>query len=170
MLSVAFFRNLNQGQRGDPTSTQLLEAFSQSGAKDVLPFQSNGTVLFDSPLPQECMNDAVARLVTSSPWNDVAFMRSAEWLVAYLTALALDQSAFTRAELSLFDESRSPIEHLPLAGKRCMVVSGGFGFALTENERAGESNATPSLERALDVKVTSRSLLTLSRLADRLPG
>ena len=168
MLSVAFFRNLNQGQRGSPSSVQLVEAFELAGAREVIPFQSNGTVLFDAADPDACARAVIDRLATASPWSDVAFVRSTEWLSAFVLEPATDASTFARAELSLFDESVSPVDSLPLVGKRCTVVSGGRGFAVTENDRDNESNATPTLERALGVAVTSRGLLTLSRLVERL--
>ena len=168
MLSVAFFRNLNQGQRGSPSAAGVVEALELAGAQGVVPFQSNGTVLFDARDPDACARAAVDRLAASSPWSDVALVRSAEWLITFVSALRIDGSTFGRSELSLFAESVSPVNSLPLAGARCTVVSGGAGFAVTENEREGESNATPTLERALGVPVTSRGLPTLSRLADRL--
>ena len=47
--SVAFFRNLNVGQRRSPTRDQLLDAFTAERAVDVLSHQSNGTVAFSAP-------------------------------------------------------------------------------------------------------------------------
>src|SRR5664279_4287551 len=146
MLAVAFFRNLNQGQRRSPSSTQLIDAFELAGAPGALPFQGNGTVLFDAPDPVACTLVAVERLETTSPWSDVAFVRSAEWLVAFMASLQVDPSTMRRTELSIFDESNSPDDRLPLSGKGCMVISGGPGFAMTENDRDGDSNATPTLE------------------------
>ncbi len=47
---VAFFRNLNLGQRrsNSPTSGVLVEAFTTAGATWVANFQTNGTVVFDA--------------------------------------------------------------------------------------------------------------------------
>ena len=102
----------------------------------------------------------------------MAFVRSTEWLLEFMlefmAELRSDEAVFGRSELSLFDESVSPADSLPLTGNRCTVVSGGPGFAVTENQRANESNATPTLERALGIPVTSRGLPTLSRLVARL--
>lgn len=44
--SVAFFRNLNLGQRRNPTRVQLTDAFAALGATAVLSFRTNGTVVF----------------------------------------------------------------------------------------------------------------------------
>ena len=168
MLTVAFFRNLNQGQRNSPSSAQLIAAFGLVGVPDAVPFQNNGTVLFDAPDPVACTRAVVERLAATSPWSDVALVRNAEWLIAFMAGLRIDASTFRRTELSLFDESSSPSDKLPLTGKGCTVVSGGPGFAVTRNDRDRESNATPTLERALGVAVTSRGLPTLSRLVERL--
>ena len=168
MLSVAFFRNLNQGQRGSPSTAQFVTAFVESGAVGATSFQSNGTMLLDAQNPTACTRSAVAWLTANSEWSDAAFVRSAGWLTGVLAAARIDATRAARTELSLFDESCSPAGILPLTGKRCTVVSGGPGFAITENERDDESNATPTLERALGIPVTSRGFPTLSRLMERL--
>ena len=46
MLHVAFVRNLNQGQRGHVSTTDLVAAFDDAGCHDASPFQSNGTIVF----------------------------------------------------------------------------------------------------------------------------
>jgi uncharacterized protein (DUF1697 family) len=167
-VHVAFFRNLNQGQRGSPSTTQLVAAFERAGATGAMPFQSNGTVLFDAPGPDESANETIELLAAESPWRDVAFVRSAEWLLGLVTDLARDEPKLSRTELSLFDISVSPVDRLPLAGHRCTVVSGGPGYDITENDRDRESNATPTLQRALGLRVTSRGLPTLTRLVEQL--
>ncbi|MGL4256325.1 MAG: hypothetical protein ACRCSL_08325 [Microbacterium sp.] len=48
---MAFFRNVNQGQRGHPSTADLLAAFTDAGFPDAVPFQSNGTVIFRSGAP-----------------------------------------------------------------------------------------------------------------------
>jgi len=48
--SVAFFRNLNLGQRRShsPMRPELLDALERAGAQDPINFQVNGTVIFTS--------------------------------------------------------------------------------------------------------------------------
>jgi uncharacterized protein (DUF1697 family) len=167
-LAVAFFRNLNQGQRGSPSRAQFVEAFAESGAIRATPFQSNGTMLLDAQNPTASTQSAIAWLTARSGWSDAAFVRSVDWLTGVLAAVPIEASTATRIELSLFDESSSAVHLLPLTGTRCTVFSGGPGFAVTENERDNESNATPTLERALGVAVTSRGFPTLSRVVERL--
>ncbi|HWR85528.1 MAG TPA: hypothetical protein VN200_06005 [Rhodoglobus sp.] len=48
MLHVAFFRNVNQGQRGHPATAELVSAF---GDVEAVPFRSNGTLVFDAHDP-----------------------------------------------------------------------------------------------------------------------
>ncbi|MEO6942062.1 MAG: hypothetical protein ABI238_01115 [Terrimesophilobacter sp.] len=58
MRSVAFFRNLNQGQRGCPTSATLDGAFAAAGASGIDLFQSDGTVVFSAHDPVICVEVA----------------------------------------------------------------------------------------------------------------
>src|SRR4051812_17915980 len=141
MLSVAFFRNLNQGQRGSPSSSQLLEAFDLAGAPGATPFQGNGTVVFDALDPGACTLAVAAALAAVSSWSDTAFVRRANWLTAFMDDMRLDDAAVRRSELSLFDERVTLDGLLPIRGTRCVVISGRAGFAVTENERDNESNA-----------------------------
>jgi uncharacterized protein (DUF1697 family) len=165
MRHVAFLRNLNQGQKGSPSSAALVDAFERAGAVDVALIQGNGTVLFDASSPRECADAAARVLAESSPWHDVVRLRGLEWIVRVVAEMeGLPVPDPRCVELSLFEEGANPPTALPIDGRRCRVVAGGAGYAITVNERANESNATPTLERALGVAVTSRGLPTLRRL------
>jgi uncharacterized protein (DUF1697 family) len=166
MRYVAFLRNLNQGQVGSPTSTALVSAFQSAGASEVATFQSNGTVSLSTNDPRALEHSVVRVLSEVSPWSDAVFVRSFEWVSMIVESL--DRSNERFVELSVFDEAYSP--SVPLDGRRCRVERGGAGFAVTINERVDESNATPTLERALGTPVTSRSLPTLRRLLGRDTG
>ena len=104
----------------------------------------------------------------ASGWHDVIFVREVDWLAGLVLDLDSDVPVSTNTELSLFDESVALAEKLPLPGRRCTIVRGGPGFAVCVNDRERESNGTPTLERMLDVRVTSRGLPTLRRLVERL--
>ncbi|MCR2763794.1 hypothetical protein NQ152_09770 [Microbacterium sp. zg.B48] len=41
-------RNVNQGQRGHPSTDAILAGFADAGCPDAVTFQSNGTILFDA--------------------------------------------------------------------------------------------------------------------------
>jgi uncharacterized protein (DUF1697 family) len=166
MRHVALLRSLNQGQNGSPSSSALVEAFERAGAMDVSLFQGNGTVLFHASRPHECADAAARLLAESSPWHDVVRVRGLEWVIHRVAEMEALRAPDPRCvELSLFEEGVDAASRLPIAGRRCQVVAGGPGFAVTVNERADESNATPTLERALGVRATSRGLPTLQRLA-----
>ena len=167
MRSVAFFRNLNQGQRGSPTSAILEGAFAAAGASGVVLFQSNGTVVFFADDPVICVEVAAKAVRGASEWDDVVFVRSLKWIMDLVRDLDSGDQDSGRMELSLFEESSALVSTPPIAGRRCTIVSGGTGYALCLNDRDGESNGTPTLERMLGVKVTSRGLPTLRRLIHR---
>jgi uncharacterized protein (DUF1697 family) len=165
---VAFFRNLNQGQRNSPTGAALIEAFVRCGATDVATFQGNGTVTFRADHAPKCAEGTAEILRSESPWHDVVFVRRLEWATGLVKELGLAPAIDPRfSEVSLFNETSSVAGLLPIAGRRCWVTHGGSGYAVTVNERLDESNATPTLERATGEPVTSRGLLTLQRLVRR---
>jgi uncharacterized protein (DUF1697 family) len=165
VTNVAFFRNLNQGQRNSPTGAALVEGFVRCGAIDVATFQGNGTVTFHATHPERCVADVIEILAAESPWRDVAFVRSLHWLAAIVNGVETHMDIDPRCgELSFFDESASVGDRLPIEGKRCHVVSGGAGFVFTVNERPDESNATPTIERIIHGPATSRGMPTLVRL------
>lgn len=167
MLSVAFFRNLNQGQRGSPSSAVLERAFAKAGATEVALFQSNGTVVFTAEDPSSCVQNAATAVHAASEWQDAVFVRSVGWLVGLVRELDLDVPASANTELSLFDESVALAVNLPVPGRRCTIIRGGAGYAVCVNDRDRGSNGTPTIERMLNTRVTSRGLPTLRRLVDR---
>lgn len=63
--SVAFFRNLNLGQRRShsPTRPELLAAFARAGATDPTSFQVNGTVVFESATDPQALAERVVQLL-----------------------------------------------------------------------------------------------------------
>jgi len=154
MTSVAFFRNLNQGQRGNPTTAALLEALGAAGARDLRPVRGNGTVLFTSADPEAT---AAAARASLAPWDDVVFVRESAWLAELLGAAMPDD----RTEITLFDPS---VTAPPQRGKRCEIVSSGPGYAVVLNDSARQSDGTPTVERMLGVPATSRGVPTLRRV------
>jgi uncharacterized protein (DUF1697 family) len=165
MTSVAFFRNLNQGQRGHVTTAQLVDAFVVSGAIGVRPVRANGTVIFTADNTEECLSTALAQLHGASAWADVAFARGAAWLAERVSEFPANVAP-PLTELSLFE---GRLAHpLPMGGKGCSVVRAGDGYAVTVNDSPGTSQATPTLERALGTPVTSRSATTLRLVLDAM--
>ncbi len=76
MRHVAFLRNLNQGQRNNPSSAQLVESFERAGASNVSLVRGNGTVLFDAGDTLATAEAAAASLTETAGWKDLVFVRS----------------------------------------------------------------------------------------------
>ena len=51
MRCVALMRNVNQGQRGHPSTAAILAGFADIGCPDAKTFQSDATTLFDTRSP-----------------------------------------------------------------------------------------------------------------------
>ena len=168
--SVAFFRNLNLGQRRSrsPTRPQLLEAFAQAGATSTVSFQTNGTVIFESGRrsPQRLADRAVELLTPVCGYDDMAIARPVDWL---LRELDLEQVP-DHAEVSFFDGPDPFPEGLPWAAPRggLVVVRADSRHAVSVNDLEGSSGATWVLEDRLGVKVTSRGVPTMRRLLVKL--
>ncbi|MCW3493121.1 DUF1697 domain-containing protein [Microbacterium sp. SSM24] len=65
---VAFFRNVNQGQRGHPTTADLLGALADAGFTEAVTFQSNGTVVFSDAAPSSAVTlERAARDAAADP-------------------------------------------------------------------------------------------------------
>ncbi len=168
MLSAAFFRNLNQGQRRNPSSAVLERAFVEAGATGVLLFQGNGTVVFSAEDLASCIRDAATAVRAASDCQDAVFVRPVDWLADLVRDVDSELPTPMNPELSLFDETVSPAGGFSLPGRRCTIIRGGAGYAVCVNDRERESNGTPTLERMLGVSVTSRGLPTLRRLLERV--
>jgi len=169
LTSVAFFRNLNLGQRRShsPTKPELLEAFAQAGAAAAVSFQTNGTVIF-APVrrsPQRLADQAVALLTPVCGYDDMVATRPVDWV----RELELDDVPHP-AEVSFFDGPEPFPERLPweAPGRGLLVVRADSRHAVSVEDPVGSSGATWVLEDRLGVKVTSRGVPTMRRLQAKL--
>jgi hypothetical protein len=167
-VHVAFFRNLNLGQRGSPSRVQLVAAFEAEGAAGVLSHQSNGTVAFAVPTgaDSQALADAVAvRLAGECAYDDVVLVRSLDWL----HGLDLDDLP-EGCELTLMDAEVPFPEPLPWDAPRgeVTVLAADHRHAIVHNHRERRSNGTPVVEWRLGVPATSRGVETVRRLLARL--
>ena len=166
--SVAFFRNLNLGQRRCPSRDQLVRAFQAEDATDVLSHQVNGTVAFTTPdggSAQDVADAVVSRLAQVSEWSDVVLVRSVEWLQS------LDVGALPDGcELTLMDGPEPFPEVVPWDPGRgeVTVLRADGRHAIVLNHRERRSNGTPVIEWRLGVPATSRGIGTVQRLLARL--
>jgi hypothetical protein len=161
---VAFFRNLNLGQRRSPSRDQLLAAMSDAGAADAQSFQVNGTVVFAADDPQAVADEAARLLVPVSGWDDVVLVRPLDWLAS----LRLEEVE-GNAEVTFFDGPADFPGQLPWEAPRgeVTVLDASPRHAVVLNHREHRSNGTPVVEALLGVPATSRGVPTLLRLLDR---
>jgi uncharacterized protein DUF1697 len=165
---VAFFRNLNLGQRRSrsPTRPELLAAFERAGAVNASNFQVNGTVIFETDGDaQSVAEEAVAQLTPVCGYDDLVVARPVDWLLG----LELD-AVPANAEVSFFDGPDPFPETLPWAvpSAGLTVVRADARHAVSVNDLERTSGATLTLEKRLGVPVTSRGVPTLHRLRARL--
>lgn len=168
MLHVAFVRNLNQGQRGHVSTTDLVAAFRDAGCHDVSPFQSNGTIVFsgEAVLAADAVRALAARTgveceVFTLVWEDLAGIVEAHRHAEDAARRELTLHAPVHIALDGHSESEA-------ARRRCRLLQAEVGWTVAVNERDRESNATPVIEGLTGAPATSRGLPTLIRLIDRL--
>ena len=164
---VAFFRNLNLGQRGSPSRQQLLDAFTEAGAVGASSVRSNGTVVFSSSAPARTRNHVCALLIARTDWCDVAPVRPARWVLDLADRLADFEG---NAEVAFFDGRHDFPEPLPWRSEegRLTVLAADRRHAVAVNDEPRTSYATPVLERLLGLRVTSRGAATVLAVAARL--
>ncbi|SFS03853.1 Uncharacterized conserved protein, DUF1697 family [Microbacterium sp. cf046] len=170
MRHIAFLRNVNQGQRGNPSTADIVGAFADAGSAGARTFQSNGTVVFESSEPDAVVADAVAALAVRSGVEREAF-----WMpiteVAAIVGTHSGAPDAERRELTLHAGGTIDLDDAAVlavaAGRRCEIVDAGAGWIVSVNERDRESNATPVAERLTGGPATSRGMPTLVRLLDR---
>ncbi|WP_404431699.1 DUF1697 domain-containing protein [Microbacterium lacus] len=173
MQHVAFFRNVNQGQRGHPSTADLVGAFAAAGCPDAVPFQSNGTLVFAATDPEAVLPHAIIALADRTGLEREGFGMPLPALARIVDAHAGEADA-RRRELTLhtgaiIDLSDPDVER-EAAHRRCTVVHSGPGWGVFLNERDHESNGTAVVERLTGARATSRGIPTLVRLVDRFAG
>ncbi|MET0784522.1 MAG: DUF1697 domain-containing protein, partial [Leifsonia flava] len=159
---VVFFRNVNQGQRGHPSTTDLIGALTDAGFADIAGYRGNGTMVGAAIGPTSLLAADVAdALAERSGHVRDAFVLPLDDVADIVDAFAPDSPATAeRLELSVFDP-RHTIDELPAPGIRCEVIASGTGWAVTRNELDDRSQATPSIERLIGSPVTSRGMSTM---------
>lgn len=174
MRCVAFLRNVNQGQRGHPSTADIVDGFADAGCPDAQPFQSNGTVVFEADDPAGAVAAAAEAIaVRSGHERDILWMPLDD-LVAVVDEHG-DAPDPGRHEFTLHHgdavAADGPDAIALLQRAQCSIVDVGPGWALVRNDIDGQGNATPLLERLTGGLATSRGLPTLVRLVSRFgPG
>lgn len=173
MRWVALLRNVNQGQRGNPSTADIRAAFEDAGCRNVELFQSNGTVVFDADDPVEAAERASAAIAARSGLEREVFSIALASLVEAVERYS-DATDIRRYEFTLHGGA-----HLdPMAADVrtetdrhcCEIVDAGPGWAIICNRVDGEGHATPVLETLTGGPATSRGLPTVMRLISRFGG
>lgn len=170
MPQVAFFRNVNQGQRGMPRTDDLLDAFRDAGVPDAAAFQSNGTVVFTTPDSAATITDVRSSLMARGFFIGEIYTRPVQF-IRDIVARYRENVDIGRYELTLFPDREVIVDEARMAKearrRRCEIVDHGPGWAVVSNDGERQSNGTPTIEAALAVPATSRGFPTLERLVDR---
>lgn len=174
---VAFFRNVNLGQPGSPTRSELEAAFQQAGARTPHSFMSNGTLIFGVPsddLAEPIAAGACEMLRNICGMVEPVFVRNLSLLAGYV---AQDPFAEWHGEkiseyaITFFDVAAALPVQLPIESERkdCLVfrVDAGDAFCVSREVNGKTGYPTPVIEKALGVPATTRSWTTILRLVKK---
>ena len=167
-IRVAFFRNVNLGQARShsPTSSQLLDAFVEAGARAPSHVGTNGTVVYYHPTGPTLVR-RVARLLTPMcGYRDMVTVRSGVALIELDRLLR----GLGDGEVILYDtkpgfDLPTPIE----SDDGLIVISLDHRRAITQYRPGSHpTNARPFIASLVGVPTTTRSITTMRRVADRV--
>jgi len=176
MRYVAFFRNVNLGQKGCPNKTGFEAAFTGCGAKWAQSFLTNGTLVFAAPsdaAARRILRAARASLAASCGLEEPVFLRRLEQmarLVAGDPFAKVDRRGVYRFCVSFFDGKVTP-RGLPRSSNRGDVevvrLTGGELLSIVRKIGSGPGSPTLLLEQSLGRPATTRVWNTLVRLVAR---
>ena len=167
-IRVAFFRNLNLGQARShsPTSAQLLEAFVEAGARSPSHVGTNGTVVYYHPTGPTLVRRVAKLLTPMCGYRDMVTVRSG----AALMTLDRQLRGLGDGEVVLYDKDPgfdlpTPIE----SDDGLIVISLDHRRAITQHRPdTRPTSANPFVVSLVDAPVTTRSITTMRRVADRV--
>lgn len=170
MKYVALFRNLNLGQKGSPSSNELLEAFD--GPDSAANFQTNGTVVFESTDLESTKNIVKTRLANSGFLQSFSVLTFEEMAEFSAQAPQVDPAENVyHVMASFFEAPEEPTLTLPLRSKNNLVevrsISRNHAWSLIWKPKSSVGNVTGLLEEHLGVPVTSRTANTVERLVKK---
>ncbi|HSN12551.1 MAG TPA: hypothetical protein VLS51_10630 [Propionibacteriaceae bacterium] len=167
-IRVAFFRNLNLGQARShsPTSSQLLDAFVEAGARSPSHVGTNGTVVYYHPAGPSLVRRVLALLVPVCGYRDMATVRSATGIMTLERRLRGLQDG----EVVLYDTSTGFDLPTPIETEDGLVVVDLDHRRAIIQHRPGtrSGSAGPFVASLVGVPVTVRSITTIRKVADRV--
>jgi hypothetical protein len=167
-IRLAFFRNLNLGQARShsPTSAQLLDAFVEAGARSPSHVGTNGTVVYYHSTGPTLVRRVAKLLTPMCGYRDMVTVRSGVALIE----LDRQLRGLGDGAVVLFD--REPGFDLPTpieSEDGLIVISFDHRRAITQHRPGTRpTSATTFIASLVDVPVTTRSVTTMRRVADRV--
>jgi len=167
-IRVAFFRNLNLGQARShsPTSSQLLDAFVEAGARAPSHVGTNGTVVYYHPTGPTLVRRVAKLLTPMCGYRDMVTVRSG----AALIELDRRLRGLGDGEVVLYDTTPgfdlpTPIE----SDDGLIVISVNHRRAITQHRPGSHpTDANPFIASLVGVPTMARSITTMRRVADRV--
>jgi hypothetical protein len=165
---VAFFRNLNLGQARShsPTSSQLLDAFVEAGARAPSHVGANGTVVYYHPTGPTLVRRVAKLLTPMCGYRDMVTVRSGVALIELDRRLR----GLGDGDVVLYDTTPgfdlpTPIE----TEDGVIVIALDHRRAITQHRPDSRpTSANPFIASLVGVPVTTRSITTMRRVADRI--
>ena len=173
MRYVAFIRNIMVGRRG-LTAEVLVQAFLESGGKDIRSVLATGNIVFSAEDGELVTGEAKHRLRVATSLEEPIFVRS----LNYLQTL-IGESPFADAPTDAVYEQcvtfasggLTGIGPLPIESKRrnlCIFkMVGGEALSITRMIGGRCGTAGPILEERSGQRVTTRNWKTVFRLIDK---
>ena len=167
-IRVAFFRNLNLGQARShsPTSSQLLDAFVEAGARAPSHVGTNGTVVYYHSTGPTLVRRVAKLLTPMCGYHDMVTVRSGSALIELHRRLR----GLRDGEVILYDttpgfDPPTPIE----SDDGLIVISLDHRRAITQHRLGSRPTAAgPFIASLVGVPTTTRSITTMRRVADRV--
>lgn len=170
MRCVAFMRNVNQGQRGHPSTDDIRAGFADAGCPDAALFQANGTIVFESDAPADVVATAEQSIAARSGHEREILWTPLDTLIEVASKHGAVRDP-RRFEFALHGgatiDTNDPDATAEADRNRCELVDAGPGWALVRNRVEGEGHATPTIERITGTRASSRGLPTVLRLVER---
>jgi hypothetical protein len=165
---VAFFRNLNLGQvrSHSPTSSQLLDAFVEAGARAPSHVGANGTVVYYHPTGPTLARRVAKLLTPMCGYRDMVTVRSGVALIKLDRRLrGLDDGDVVLYDTTPGFDLPTPIE----TEDGVIVISLDHRRAITQHRHGSRpAVAGPFVASLVGVPTTTRSIRTMHRVADRV--
>ena len=165
---MAFFRNLNLGQARShsPTSSQLLDAFVEAGARAPSHVGANGTVVYYHPTGPTLVRRVAKLLTPMCGYRDMVTVRSGVALIELDRRLR----GLGDGEVVLYDTTPgfdlpTPIE----TEDGVIVIALDHRRAITQHRPGTRPASTgPFIASLVGVPTMTRSIATMRRVADRV--